>query len=127
MPPCLPSVLNSSCFSSASKISGTDAAYGDLLGPAPSPPVSSVLGEIESGRKPLFEMDYFFTATALTLGMLKHAKVVDINHLHVSLAHAHASVLQATARQQGFSLTGELFRARRVRWQRGTGRQLPII
>ena len=31
-----------------------------------------------------------------------------MNHLHVSLAHAHASVLQATARQHGFRLTGEL-------------------
>ena len=40
--------------------------------------------------------------------MLKHGKVVDINRVHVSLAHAHASVLQATARQHGFRLTGEL-------------------
>ena len=40
--------------------------------------------------------------------MLKHGKAVDINHLHVSLAHAHASVLQATATQHGFRLTGEL-------------------
>ena len=40
--------------------------------------------------------------------MLEHGKVVDINHLHVSLVHAHASVLQATARQHGFRLTGEL-------------------
>ena len=42
---CPPSVPNSSRFSSASKVSGTDAAYGDLLEPIPSPPVSSVLGE----------------------------------------------------------------------------------
>ena len=40
--------------------------------------------------------------------MLKHGKVADINHLHVFLAHAHTSVLQATARQHGFRLTGEL-------------------
>ena len=26
-------------------------------------------------------------------GMLKHGKVVDVNHLHVSLARTHASVL----------------------------------
>ena len=39
--------------------------------------------------------------------MLKHGQVVDINHLHVSLAHAHANVLHATARQHGFRLTGE--------------------
>ena len=40
--------------------------------------------------------------------MLEHGKALDINHLHVSLAHARASVLQATARQHGFRLTGEL-------------------
>ena len=40
--------------------------------------------------------------------MMKHGKVVDINHLHVSLVHAHASVLQATARQHDFHLTGQL-------------------
>ena len=40
--------------------------------------------------------------------MLKHGGVVDINYLHVSLAHAHVSVLPAKARQQGFRLTGEL-------------------
>ena len=40
--------------------------------------------------------------------MLKHGNVVDINHLHGSFANAHASVLQATARQHGFRLMGEL-------------------
>ena len=103
-----PSVPSSSQFSSASKISGIDAACGDLLEPTPSPPVSSVLGEIEFGRKPLFESDCFLTAAALNPGMMKHGRVVDINHLHVSLAHAHTSVLKATARQHGFRLTGEL-------------------
>ena len=48
------------------------------------------------------------TAAALNPGMLKHGKVMDINNLHVSLAHAHASVLQATVRQHDFCLTGEL-------------------
>ena len=103
-----PSVPSSSQFSIASKISGIDAACGDLLEPTPSPPVSSVLGEIEFGRKPLFESDCFFTAAALNPGMMKHGRIVDINHLHVSLAHAHTSVLKATARQHGFRLTGEL-------------------
>ena len=70
--------------------------------------MSSVLGEIEFGRKPLFESDCFLTAAALNPGMMKHGRVVDINHLHVSLAHAHTSVLKATARQHGFRLTGEL-------------------
>ncbi|CAN0191358.1 unnamed protein product, partial [Ascophyllum nodosum] len=52
-----PSVPSSSQFSSASKVSGTDAAYGDLLEPIPSPPVRFVLEKIEFGRKPLFESD----------------------------------------------------------------------
>ena len=54
-----PSVPNSTEFSSASKVSRADAMYGDLLEPMPSPPVSSVSGEIEFGRKPLFESDFF--------------------------------------------------------------------
>ena len=108
VPSFLPSVSRSSQVSSASKVSGTDAARDDLLEPIPSPPVSSVLGKIECGRKPLFESDCFLTAAALNPGMMKHGRVVDINHLHVSLAHAHASVLQATARQHGFRLTGQL-------------------
>ena len=47
-------------------------------------------------------------AVALTPGPLKDCKEVDINHLHVPLAHAHASVLKATAKQHGIRLTGEL-------------------
>ena len=38
----------------------------------------------------------------------KKTTVVDINHFHVSLAHAHSSVLKATARQHGIQLVGEL-------------------
>ena len=34
--------------------------------------------------------------------------VVDSNHFHVSLAHAHSSVLKATALQHGIQLVGEL-------------------
>ena len=34
--------------------------------------------------------------------------MVDINHSHVSLAHAHSSVLTATALQHGIQLVGEL-------------------
>ena len=103
-----PSVPSSSQVSSASKVSGTDAAHDNLLEPIPSPPVSSVFGKIEFGREPLFESDCFLTAAALNPGMTKHGKVVDINHLHVSLAHPHASGLQATAKQYGFRLTGQL-------------------
>ena len=36
-------------------------------------------------------------AAALTPGLLKHGTEVGINHLQVSLAHAHASVLKAAA------------------------------
>ena len=35
-------------------------------------------------------------------------KVVDINHFHVSLVHAHSSVLKATALQHGIQIVGEL-------------------
>ena len=38
----------------------------------------------------------------------KKKKVVDINHFHVSLAHALSSVLKATARQHDIQLVGEL-------------------
>ena len=37
-----------------------------------------------------------------------HKKVLDINQFHVSLAHAHSSVLKATALQNGIQLVGEL-------------------
>ena len=47
------------------------------------------------------------TAATPNPDMMKHGKVID-SHLHVSLAHAHASVLQATARQHGFRYTGQL-------------------
>ena len=35
-------------------------------------------------------------------------RVLDINHFHVSLAHAHSSVPKATAQQHGIQLVGEL-------------------
>ena len=38
----------------------------------------------------------------------KNKKAVDFNHFHVSLAHAHSSVLKATARQHDIQLVGEL-------------------
>ena len=38
----------------------------------------------------------------------KKKKVVDINHFHVSLAHAHSSVLKSTALQHGIQPVGEL-------------------
>ena len=38
----------------------------------------------------------------------KKKKVVNINHFHVSFAHAHSSVLKATAPQHDIQLVGEL-------------------
>ena len=35
-------------------------------------------------------------------------RVIDTNNFHVSLAHAHSSVLKATAQQHGIQLVGEL-------------------
>ena len=52
-PPCsqnVPSVPNSSRFSSALNVSRIDAVYDDLLEPIPSLPISYVLEEIEFGR-----------------------------------------------------------------------------
>ena len=51
------------------------------------------------------------TAAVLSPGGVfidKNKKVVDVNHFHVSLAHAHSSVLKATAQQHGIQLVREL-------------------
>ena len=51
-------------------------------------------------------------AAVLTPGGLSINKnkkrVIDINHYHVSLSHAHSSVLKATAQQHSIQLVGEL-------------------
>ena len=47
-------------------------------------------------------------AAAMTAGLLKHDEVIYLNPLHVFLAHVHASVLKATAKQHGVRLTGKL-------------------
>ena len=84
-----------------------------VLEPIPFPPLSSVLGEIKFVGKTPSRPAYRIgtpplAAAALIPGPLKYGKEVDINHLHVSLTHAHASVLKATAKQHGIRLTGEL-------------------
>lgn len=49
-------------------------------------------------------------AAALTSGILKHGKLVDIKYFHISLALAlaHAEDLKQAAKQDGIRLTGEL-------------------
>ena len=83
-----------------------------VLEPTPFPPLSSVLGETQFVGKPpsrpACRIGTPLAAAALIPGPLKHGKEVDVNHLHVSLSHAHASVLKATAKQHGIRLTGEL-------------------
>ena len=46
-------------------------------------------------------------------------KMVDINHFHVFLAHAHSSALKATALQHGFQLVGELAPCSRCSMEKG--------
>ena len=83
-----------------------------VLEPTPFPPLSSVLGDFQfvgkNASRPACRIGTSLTGAALPPGLLKRGKEVDINHLHVSLAHAHASVLKATAKQHGMCLTGEL-------------------
>ena len=83
-----------------------------VLEPTSFPPLSSVLGEIQfvgkTPSRPACRIGTSLAAAALTPGPLEHGKEVDISHLHVSLAHAHASELKATAKQHGIRLTGEL-------------------
>ena len=75
-----------------------------VLEPTPFPPLKSVLGEIQligkSPSRPACRIGTPLAAAALTPEPLKHGKEVDINHVHVSLAHAHASVRKATSKQQ---------------------------
>ena len=83
-----------------------------VLKPTPFPPVSFVLGEIQfvgkTPSRPACRIDTPLAAAALTPESQEHGKEVDTNHLHVSLAHAHASVLKATAKQHEICLTEEL-------------------
>ena len=82
------------------------------LEPTPFPPLSSVSGEIQFVGKIPSRSEYKIgtplAAAALAPGLLKHGKEINIDHLHVSPAHAHASVLKATAKQHGIRLTREL-------------------
>ena len=83
-----------------------------VLESTPFPPLSSVLGEIQLvGKTPsrlTCRIGTPLAAATLTPGPLKHGKEVDIDHLHVFLAHAHVSVLKATSKQHRIRLTREL-------------------
>ena len=92
----------------SSDVSGTVT----VLEPNPFPPLNSLLGEIMFvGKTPSrseCRVGTPLAAAALTPELLVHGKLVDINHFHVSLAHAHASVVIATTKQHEIRLTGEL-------------------
>ena len=110
-----------------SNVSGTVT----VLDPTPFPPLSYVLGEIKFVGKTLSRsecrIETPLAAAALTPGLLKHGKEVDIYHFHVSLAHVHASVLKATAKQHVIRLNGEWFHVRLVLGRRKIAHPLHII
>ena len=88
----------------------TGLYYSNILGAdtvlesTPLPPLSSVLREIKVVGKPSLGLNAGLEALELP----KHGKEAGIDHFHVSLAHAHASVRKATTKQHGIRLTGEL-------------------
>lgn len=100
---CLTTVSDSG-FSSES-----DALYPGLIKPGFPPLLTQVLGDIEFGMKTSTSSKYdMLAAVVLTPGILKRGKVLDIDHLHVSFAHAHAEILKQTAKQHEIRLKGEL-------------------
>lgn len=95
---------HTSCVSPSPSVPGTNIAQDNLLlEPIPSPSPSCVMRKTEIKGKPPSRYKYNsgvskeLAAAAPTPGMLKYAKEIDINHLHVSLAHAHMSISKATA------------------------------
>lgn len=67
-------------------------------------PLNQVQGEIDFGIK--LKSQGVLGSAALTPSLLASAKVVDIHHLNVSLAHTHAEILKQTAKRRGIQLTG---------------------
>ena len=78
--------------------------FGDCYGTGTDrfPHLSYVLGNIKFVGKPLSRskcrIENPLAAAALTPRLRKHCKKVDIDHFHVSLAHAYVSVLKVTAK-----------------------------
>ena len=70
-----------------------------ILEPTRFAPLSYVFGVIQfvgkNPSRPACRIGTPLAAASLTPGPLKHGKEVDINHLHGSLARAHASVLKS--------------------------------
>ena len=90
--------------------------------PLPPPPLSQAAGKVEFGKS---SIPGFLAAAALTPGISKHGRTVDINHLHVSLGHVHDEILRQTAKQHGIRLTGELLSCSACSRAKGTRASTP--
>ena len=66
-----------------------------------------------------------FSPGGLFLSKNKIKTALDINHFHVSLAHAHSSVLKATAQQHDIQLVGELAPCSRLSMAKGMRAPIP--
>lgn len=87
----------------------SDTGYAHLVEPVSPIPLSQVIDEVEFGVKSSERSKCDVLAAAvLTLCILRHDKVVDINHIHLSLAHSQADFLKQITNQHGIRLTGEL-------------------
>lgn len=80
----------------------TDTLHARMMEPVSPPPLNL---EFKSSKGSECGV---VAAAALTLGILEHGKAVEINYLHVSLAHAHTEGLKQTAKQHVVRLTVEL-------------------
>ena len=80
-------------------VSGTgnigNTLHNCLVEPLAPPPLSQAAGRVEFSKS---SMPGVLAAAALTPGILKHGRTVDINHLHVSLGHVHDEILHANTR-----------------------------
>ncbi|CAN0297573.1 unnamed protein product, partial [Scytosiphon promiscuus] len=65
--------------------------------------------------------DAAIAAAVLAPGRMQH---IDINDLHVSLAHSHAVTLRETARQMGIKVTGDLVPC--AGCSQAKGRKMPV-
>ena len=111
------------CLTTFSDTGGIESISSDyLVEPLPIPPLSQVLGETD--LSPILKSKGVALA-ALTPGALKHGSTVNINHLHVSLGHAHDEILRKTAQQHGIRLTGELVSCSECSRAKGTRASTP--